>query len=291
MKRKAIANSRPWFLQWLPQWFLPSREALRPRFQHEVRAIWARLANASLADCGWKEPAKPQDILLSPDLKPPELYWYGMEVCQFVASPVYRFNGKPWQLRTLKSEVSGKLFVFPVVVDTGGVKYETPLISNGVLKKLFPEKSIRDINDEIRFQYRGPRLTTFPNPLDDSINAAYLRLRSPLSTDSDDLRDNMVGQELAEMIITRSNNLGRRKRGLKTHEDLQFIKKLAIEVGVSTGLDVLQEKANEDALQRAVEREVEAMLAIPANSVWPELRDSLPMPPCGTSSKESKGEL
>jgi hypothetical protein len=78
------------------------------------------------------------DVLLhNPELCPPDHPLYGSELKQFFASPIFYFKGKNWQLRTVLS--GDKHFVFPVVVNTGGLDANLPIfLCDNALKMMYP---------------------------------------------------------------------------------------------------------------------------------------------------------
>jgi hypothetical protein len=73
---------------------------------------------------------------------------YGAEVPRFVTSKIFTFGNKRWQLRSIQNKGTDKWHVFPFLIDTCGCEWNTPIISDPVLRFLgYDRESARDSAD------------------------------------------------------------------------------------------------------------------------------------------------
>jgi hypothetical protein len=82
--------------------------------------------------------SKLQLVLADPRSKPPDHPMYGQAVKKFTVSKIFSFNGKPWQLRSIR--IKGIWRIFPFIIDSGGPQNRLPIISEPILKKFHLER-------------------------------------------------------------------------------------------------------------------------------------------------------
>jgi hypothetical protein len=109
-----------------------------------------------------------------------------------VTSKVFSFGGKSWQIRSIKDKKNGKWHIFPFLVDSGGCGWDTPIISDPVLKFLNFDR------DKERDSGNPAANLLVPLPLRDSSNpfAQDWGVRGHI-IDPNNLIFNMVGSESA----------------------------------------------------------------------------------------------
>jgi hypothetical protein len=116
---------------------------------------------------------------------------YGARVMRFVSSKIFLFGGKSWQIRSIRDK-TGKWYIFPFLIDSGGCCWNTPIISDPVLKFLNLDR------DKERDSQHPDTNLLVPLPLQHSPNpfAQDWGIRGQIIT-PDNLIFNMIGSESA----------------------------------------------------------------------------------------------
>jgi hypothetical protein len=133
---------------------------------------------------------------------------YGAKVKGFGSSIIHQFGqeageGKLWQLRSVQVGKTKDWFILPFVINTGGSPWNKPIISE-------QSKNIIGLNEiHHKESQNQSQILRMPTPLG--------IIPAPLSQDwdcygrnaiqSDDVRFNLVGQELAHIIGTINDDL------------------------------------------------------------------------------------
>lgn len=138
-------------------------------------------------------------LFRNPQLRCPSSDKYGEPLLDFFASPLYRFHGQTWQLRTLQAEDKNSRLhrVFPVAINTGGSSFNRPIFTDAV-RKMF----MKDY-DRVTWHQRSTNFVSFPTPLGDDFDIAQHHWDSEREKDikgQDALVYNFVGHQLAEII-------------------------------------------------------------------------------------------
>jgi hypothetical protein len=205
-------------------------------------------------------------LLMNPTLCPPDHPLYGSQLKQFFVSPIYFFEGKPWQLRTVLSD--GKHFVFPVIVNTGGLNANLPIFCDNALKMMFPawDRSTFQL-DRIKSHPWQPRL---PSPLGDNIDIRRADWDSERRGRfaADVVKFNLVGHELAKII----DEMDGVARNIKEDPSLQ----VTVEKSLQAKASRFRRMGFADCAVELLKREVDSLLSVPLDTKWTE--DELPIP-------------
>lgn len=138
-------------------------------------------------------------LTMNPQICPPVNHLYGCEVSDFVVSPIFNFNGKPWQLRSFR--ISGKFYLLPVLINTGGSTWNKPIFHDNVMKRFnLDRKRIvnRDRDHSDLFEVISP-LGKISRPLEELWPETH---RVMVDVHEKDLRFNLFGHELAQVFVS-----------------------------------------------------------------------------------------
>jgi hypothetical protein len=96
-------------------------------------------------------------VLSNPRSCAPVSSLYGKRVSKFTVSRIFYFNGKPWQLRSIK--IQGIWRIFPFIIDTGGPEDRLPIISAPILNRYHLDNKPEKIAIPSPFGYSQAPLT------------------------------------------------------------------------------------------------------------------------------------
>jgi hypothetical protein len=129
---------------------------------------------------------------------------YGAKVKGFVVSKIHHFSeikgqGNLWQLRSV--QVGMDWFILPFILNTGGSPWNKPIISRQAMNKIGLEyvdkKTINSVENHSHLLRMPTPLGIIPSPLDFD----WDEFRKD-EIEDEDLSFNLVGQELAEILLT-----------------------------------------------------------------------------------------
>jgi hypothetical protein len=122
---------------------------------------------------------------------------YGSKVKGFIASNIHFFEGKPWQLRSVR--VGNDWFVLPFLIHTCGVPWNYPIISRQAMDKIglrmIDKTTLSSLEDHKDILFMPTPLGPIPTPLCCDWGNQWKK-----KIQHDDVRFNLVGHELAVSI-------------------------------------------------------------------------------------------
>lgn len=82
---------------------------------------------------------KQEILFMNPSFKPPMSDQYGLPTTNFFVSSIQSFNGKLWQLRTVR--LRAQHFTAPFIINGGGICATQPILGRPFLQKIGAEHS------------------------------------------------------------------------------------------------------------------------------------------------------
>ncbi len=140
----------------------------------------------------------------NPKFACPVNHLYGSKVKGFIASKIHCYEGKPWQLRSVR--VGSDWFVLPFLINTCGVPWNNPIISRQAMDKIglkmIDKSQLNCIEDQKHILFMPTPLGPIPTPLSCDWSDQWKK-----RIEDGDVRFNLVGQELALSISVINNDV------------------------------------------------------------------------------------
>lgn len=159
------------------------------------------------------EPVRTTDILfLNPTMQPAPSSSYGARARGFFVSPIMSFNGKMWQLRTVR--LRGQHYVAPFMINGGGITARQPILAQAFVAHIGGELS--NVDKALAVESPLGDLTTF-SPWDD------------VRADDATIVHNLIGHGLADLLqkleFAAFQSLRRNATSHDIRDDLMFCAK------------------------------------------------------------------